>query len=131
MNRIVRNKYAVENFVQINKHRDLYGVAYFIWVTVIRHLVVTIFELRAERATLPPGVTEKDVEQFKEARALAAPASPPAAPAPASALPPPTPVNPGPLGPPAPQPRCPAAIQFGKWHIDTWYSSPFPQEYAR
>ena len=29
------------------------------------------------------------------------------------------------------QPRCPAAIQFGQWEIDTWYSSPFPQEYAR
>lgn len=28
-------------------------------------------------------------------------------------------------------PRCPAAIEFGKYHIQTWYSSPFPQEYAR
>lgn len=27
--------------------------------------------------------------------------------------------------------RCPAAIEFGQWDIDTWYSSPFPQEYAR
>lgn len=27
--------------------------------------------------------------------------------------------------------RCPAAIEFGQWQIDTWYSSPFPQEYAR
>lgn len=31
----------------------------------------------------------------------------------------------------AAQERCPAAIEFGKWDIDTWYSSPFPQEYAR
>ncbi|XP_075980342.1 uncharacterized protein LOC142979361 isoform X3 [Anticarsia gemmatalis] len=28
-------------------------------------------------------------------------------------------------------PRCPSAIEFGQWEIDTWYSSPFPQEYAR
>jgi len=31
----------------------------------------------------------------------------------------------------AEQERCPAAIQFGKYEIETWYSSPFPQEYAR
>lgn len=29
------------------------------------------------------------------------------------------------------QPRCPAAIEFGSYEIQTWYSSPFPQEYAR
>ncbi|XP_050429991.1 histone acetyltransferase KAT6B isoform X2 [Adelges cooleyi] len=27
--------------------------------------------------------------------------------------------------------RCPAAIQFGKHEVETWFSSPFPQEYAR
>jgi len=27
--------------------------------------------------------------------------------------------------------RCPAAIQFGKYEVETWFSSPFPQEYAR
>jgi hypothetical protein len=27
--------------------------------------------------------------------------------------------------------RCPASIQFGSYEIDTWYSSPYPQEYAR
>lgn len=31
----------------------------------------------------------------------------------------------------AAQARCPSAIEFGQWHIETWYSSPFPQEYAR
>lgn len=31
----------------------------------------------------------------------------------------------------AQQERCPAAIEFGQWEIETWYSSPFPQEYAR
>lgn len=25
------------------------------------------------------------------------------------------------------QERCPSAIEIGKWHIETWYSSPFPQ----
>jgi histone acetyltransferase MYST4 len=32
---------------------------------------------------------------------------------------------------PPEQERCPAAIEFGKHEIETWYSSPFPQEYAR
>nr|XP_039272901.1 uncharacterized protein LOC120347119 isoform X1 [Styela clava]XP_039272902.1 uncharacterized protein LOC120347119 isoform X2 [Styela clava] len=27
--------------------------------------------------------------------------------------------------------RCPAQIEFGQYVIDTWYSSPYPQEYAR
>lgn len=31
----------------------------------------------------------------------------------------------------AEQERCPAAIEFGQWEIETWFSSPFPQEYAR
>ncbi|EEC15269.1 myst histone acetyltransferase, putative [Ixodes scapularis] len=29
------------------------------------------------------------------------------------------------------QTRCPAAIEFGQYEIQTWYSSPYPQEYAR
>ena len=42
------------------------------------------------------------------------------------------------LDSPAPSPsdvvptlRCPASIEFGTHEIDTWYSSPYPQEYAR
>lgn len=31
----------------------------------------------------------------------------------------------------AEQERCPAAIQFGQYEITTWYSAPYPQEYAR
>lgn len=31
----------------------------------------------------------------------------------------------------AAQEKCPAGIEFGQWEIETWYSSPFPQEYAR
>ena len=27
--------------------------------------------------------------------------------------------------------RCPAAIELGDYEIDTWYSSLYPQEYAR
>nr|CAB3257896.1 histone acetyltransferase KAT6A [Phallusia mammillata] len=27
--------------------------------------------------------------------------------------------------------RCPESIEFGKYSIETWYSSPYPQEYAR
>ncbi|RWS28222.1 Myst3 protein-like protein, partial [Leptotrombidium deliense] len=27
--------------------------------------------------------------------------------------------------------RCPASIEFGEYEIETWYSSPYPQEYAR
>lgn len=27
--------------------------------------------------------------------------------------------------------RCPAAVQLGKYEVETWFSSPFPQEYAR
>lgn len=29
------------------------------------------------------------------------------------------------------QPSCPQMIEFGKYEITTWYSSPYPQEYAR
>jgi len=29
------------------------------------------------------------------------------------------------------QGRYPACIEFGKYDIHTWYSSPYPQEYAR
>lgn len=27
--------------------------------------------------------------------------------------------------------RCPSSIHFGDYEIDTWYSAPYPQEYAR
>lgn len=27
--------------------------------------------------------------------------------------------------------RYPSVIEFGKYEIQTWYSSPYPQEYAR
>lgn len=33
--------------------------------------------------------------------------------------------------PSEPQHRFPPCIEFGKYEIQTWYSSPYPQEYAR
>ena len=63
---------------------------------------------------LPPGVTESDLELFKKAqeRALASMA---------------TSINGKTLDPTA---RSPPMIEFGKYEIKTWYSSPYPQEYA-
>lgn len=63
----------------------------------------------AEGARLPAGVSAADAALFAAAGAGAA----------ADAAPLPAPA------------RCPSAIEFGQWEIDTWYSSPFPQEYAR
>ncbi|XP_013166459.1 PREDICTED: uncharacterized protein LOC106116946 [Papilio xuthus] len=86
---------------------------------------------------LPAGVTEADAELFAQAR-LSAGAVPgaEAEPAPTPATPHTTAATPHvphaphtPHAPPAP--RCPSAIEFGQWEIETWYSSPFPQEYAR
>lgn len=77
---------------------------------------------------LPPGVTHKDVDLFKETRERAN-ASTVASGTDGSGL------GNGVLTSPsqimATQARNPAAIEFGKYEIQTWYSSPFPQEYAR
>lgn len=78
-----------------------------------------------ESARLPPGVTEADSELFSQARAAGGALQAP------EEIPAPPPHVPGtPALSLAPQ-RCPAAIEFGQWEIETWYSSPFPQEYAR
>lgn len=85
------------------------------------------------KQTLPPGVTQKDVDLFKEARERANLDTPCVTPAPEVAELPSTVSSV--LSPTsqavAQQQRCPAAIDFGKYEIQTWYSSPFPQEYAR
>lgn len=76
------------------------------------------------RPQLPPGVTEKDVTLFKDTREKAIAATPVVVVA----------VESGALTSPSQamaQGRCPAAIEFGEYEIETWYSSPFPQEYAR
>ncbi|XP_011157305.2 histone acetyltransferase KAT6B isoform X2 [Solenopsis invicta] len=73
--------------------------------------------------TLPPGVTQKDVDLIKEARERAR-------------LTVSTDENDQSLCVSTPNasgnaPRNPAAIVFGRYEVETWYSSPFPQEYAR
>ena len=62
------------------------------------------------KSKLPQGVQQKDVEIFKETRRRA---------------------NSAIMSETSETARCPAAIEFGKFSIETWYSSPFPQEYAR
>ncbi|XP_048478460.1 histone acetyltransferase KAT6A isoform X2 [Plutella xylostella] len=86
---------------------------------------------RLDNKRLPAGVTEADAELFNQARSEAEALSPEAPLVPVAPLPPP-PAAPGAApAPAAPAARCPSAIEFGQWEIDTWYSSPFPQEYAR
>ena len=68
--------------------------------------------------TLPPGVTQKDVDLFKEARERANRLTESADEDGDSS-------NSVPVGS-----RNPAAIVFGRYEVETWYSSPFPQEYA-
>ena len=62
---------------------------------------------------LPPGVSESDLALFKKAqeRAMASSSSS---------------IN----GSMNPVTRSPPMIEFGKYEIKTWYSSPYPQEYA-
>lgn len=98
--------------------------------------VVVVFSFHSfriifiEKKPLPPGVTQKDVELFKDIQEKAAETV--------------TDINGEHINVAggqnlltstsitmATQTRCPSAIEFGQWHIDTWYSSPFPQEYAR
>lgn len=91
-----------------------------------------------ETQPLAPGVTQKDVNMYKMVREKAA-QSVAEIMNPGGRLnlatPSTTGINPNLTSPSsiamAAQERCPAAIEFGPWDIDTWYSSPFPQEYAR
>lgn len=90
-----------------------------------------------EGKRLPAGVTESDAELFNAALSAAVGGTQ----GPAGAAPGVAGFTPGPAAGTAPAagdgmaphapPRCPSAIEFGQWEIDTWYSSPFPQEYAR
>lgn len=78
--------------------------------------------------TLPPGVTQKDVDLFKEARDRAARLTAVNGDGEEA-------VNVGPgnnnTSNTSSGIRNPAAIVFGRYEVETWYSSPFPQEYAR
>uniref|UniRef100_A0A672ZZY2 Histone acetyltransferase n=1 Tax=Sphaeramia orbicularis TaxID=375764 RepID=A0A672ZZY2_9TELE len=69
---------------------------------------------REEDDKLPghENLTEKDIELFRHIQELAL-------------------QKVGVTGPPDPQMRCPSVIEFGKFEIQTWYSSPYPQEYSR
>uniref|UniRef100_A0A7N6AZH6 Histone acetyltransferase n=1 Tax=Anabas testudineus TaxID=64144 RepID=A0A7N6AZH6_ANATE len=69
---------------------------------------------RDEDEKLPghENLTEKDIELFRHIQELAL-------------------QKVGVTGPPDPQMRCPSVIEFGKFEIQTWYSSPYPQEYSR
>lgn len=75
--------------------------------------------------TLPSGVTQKDVDLFKEARDRANQLTTVTENVEESNT-----VSPGGTGPGIGT-RNPAAIVFGRYEVETWYSSPFPQEYAR
>lgn len=94
----------------------------------------------ADGKRLPPGVTEADSELFNQARLAASTIDGddasvvPGPQTPGPQTPGPTMMGPQVPGTPGPgilPPRCPSAIEFGQWEIETWYSSPFPQEYAR
>lgn len=89
--------------------------------------------INVEKPALPEGVTKEDADLYNDIRDKAAKAV-------AEVMNPggnvnlaltsPTKLSPGSAALAA-QERCPAAIEFGQYEIDTWYSSPFPQEYAR
>lgn len=60
------------------------------------------------------GVTEADVALFKRAQEKANES-----------------MKIGAVNTQSPSSRLPPNIQFGSYEITTWYSSPYPQEYAR
>lgn len=91
-----------------------------------------------EKQPLPPGVTAKDVDLFKtiQEKAAASVAAVMSNGRLNLAVQGGSSMNPMNLLTStsiamAAQERCPAGIEFGQWDIETWYSSPFPQEYAR
>ncbi|XP_078660581.1 uncharacterized protein LOC144905072 isoform X2 [Branchiostoma floridae x Branchiostoma belcheri] len=68
----------------------------------------------SDKAVLP-GVNDEDLKLFKKAQEIALTQMQPIAPE--------LSIEAG--------TRCPAVIEFGRHEIHTWYSSPYPQEYAR
>lgn len=137
------NIITIDNWIQILKKTKLFYM-YIVFtifliyklsiieLNLILMIILLIFPIflvdKIEKPALPPGVSQKDADLYKEIREKAANSvtetknnttvqttqvlSPMS-----SAM--------------AEQERCPAAIEFGKFEIETWYSSPFPQEYAR
>ena len=115
---------------------------------ILSSSLIYFFSVREKKrinAALPAGVTDKDVQLFtrsqdkakaflaEENKGLEEEGSPKG-----SGLPPTprTPLSAGLPGralasPGAPATRTPQMIQFGRFDITTWYSSPYPQEFAR
>lgn len=62
----------------------------------------------------PPGVTDEDVKMFKAAQDKVLEET-----------------KGGDTQPGEPVSRSPMCIEFGRYEVQTWYSSPYPQEYAR
>lgn len=79
------------------------------------------------KPSIPAGVTEKDLNLFKKIqdKALQLGARKPLTDSHFTSVMGQTSI------PPEPHGRSPEAIEFGKYEIQTWYSSPYPQEYAR
>lgn len=103
--------------------RDLSTFELYIEVFLLSFIFLNI-----EKPTLPPGVSQKDADMYKEVREKAAMqlleiTKPNLANSPSKLT--------SATTQQFEQERCPAAIEFGKYEIETWYSSPFPQEYAR
>lgn len=73
---------------------------------------------------LPNGVSQSDFDIYKQIRDRARRAIAGAMESPSKLISKPSFVH-------SNEERCPGSIEIGKWHIETWYSSPFPQEYAR
>ncbi|KAL1494960.1 hypothetical protein ABEB36_010459 [Hypothenemus hampei] len=80
---------------------------------------------------LPPGCNQRDLDLFKEAREKANAQTVLHLQGETEQCKVITAANGSPSKLMHEQPRNPAAIEFGKYEIQTWYSSPFPQEYAR
>ena len=83
--------------------------------------------------TLPTGVPDADKKLFRDAQEQAEKQFQTHICTPLKEKPS-TSTEPRESNPPSPNAvalRCPASIEFGKHEIDTWYSSPYPQEYAR
>uniref|UniRef100_A0A6A7FZ34 histone acetyltransferase n=2 Tax=Hirondellea gigas TaxID=1518452 RepID=A0A6A7FZ34_9CRUS len=70
------------------------------------------------RSSLPPGVTERDLEMFRSSQESAEQLLS------ANHV---KSIERDPFN----MARCPARIHFGQYDVSTWYSAPYPQEYAR
>ncbi|KAK7074863.1 Histone acetyltransferase kat6b [Halocaridina rubra] len=75
-------------------------------------------EKKGQKMPRPPGVTDRDMEMFRKAQEQATLEMDKNR----TTVQERDPFN---------MSRCPASIDFGQYDIQTWYSAPYPQEYAR